>query len=681
MILFEVGAMLTSYVVIRVFEGISKSRTRLQLPSPQPAKSSSTNQQTAMREIVTSVEDEKVLLRRLEVSTASMGLSTLRQFFYPPLAPFSLAVYIYTNLPFMKHAEKSILKEKKVDVDVLFFIGNTLTLSLGQYFTATFGVWLLYLGRYLVKNAKDRSEKVLITEFNRSPGKVWIRNKNGIEMEVFTNQVQKGDIVVINTGEIVPVDGKVVEGHATLDQRALTGESQPVEKTIGDDIFASTLLIRGQLSIETSQSGQETAIAKIGEILQQTTNFKSKNSLQGEIWANEVNLSTLMISTFMLPIFGVVKSTIFLNSHMGNNIRVLGPLGTLNYITAASRKGILVKDGRVLEALNRVDTIFFDKTGTLTEDKLSVSKIITLRLGEEKTVLTYAAAAEQHFTHPIALALLEKARSMKLSLPEAEDTFYHLGYGISLKLEGRTVHVGSPRFLDEMEIPLPAFMYATLSQAHKNASSLVMVAVDYQVIGAIEIISKLRPEVFNMIHQLRELGINHFIVISGDHQQATRKVADRLGIKTYYYDALPEDKAQIVQQLQAQGRSVCFVGDGVNDAIAMKQADVSVSLRGGAAITADAADIILLEGNLCRFVDLFVIAQALAMNLVNNLVLSTFPGLINVTGAFIFHFSILTSLLIGGGFGLLGVGNAAVPLMEIKDKTQEEPAKLQERKA
>ncbi len=653
--ILTVGIVLTTYLGIRLGEKVK-------------TKQLTQKKQKQQKTLVVKKEEENFKKYR-KITIASMGLAIIGQFIYPALLPLSLGVIIYTTIPYMRQVEKALLKERKINVDVLFFTADMITLALNQYFTAALGIWMIYEGRQAVEKAQGRSKKIMTNIFDQQPRNVWIL-KDNVEIEIPLEDVKIDDILVINTGEVIASDGIIVDGFATIDQHALTGESQPVEKILGDQVLASTFIMTGKIHVKIEKSGKYTAIAKIGQILEDSTNFKSKIQLKGEEMADKATLPMFLLSAITFPIFGAASTVVFINSHMGVRVRIFAPLGTLNYITFAAHKGILIKDGRALESLNDIDTVVFDKTGTLTHEQPVVGTIILSDKYEENEILAYAAAAERKFSHPIAKAILQKAEDYNLILPDIDESDYKIGYGVTVNWDNKTVKVGSLRFMTMEGLSIPNNIKTKESELYNKGSSLVFVAINNKVSGAIEIQPQVRPEVEGIIAGLRQQGIKHLAIVSGDHQQPTKNLAEKLNMDDYYYDVLPENKAKIVEELQNKGHSVCFIGDGINDVVAMKKADVAISLSGATSIATDMADIVLMDGSLSHLCELFEISKKLDKNLQNTLLYSIIPGIINLSGAFLFHFSILTSFIINGASGLVTLDNVVQPLKKISNKDQ-----------
>jgi len=657
--LIEVGLIFAVYMGVRLNDYRKSKKRKTTLPVEQYQET----KEIAMREMTE--KKRQYYTQMTKLSKVSMGLSAVRQFIFPALAPISLGLFIYTSIPLMRSVEKLLVKERRVNVDVLYFFGDILTIALNQYLAAAFELWIFHASKEAVEKTRSESEKLLLNVFEQQPSQVWI-SKGNVEINISLEEVKVNDILVVNTGEIIPVDGIVTEGMATVDQRALTGESQPAEKEVGERVFASTLVITGKIYVKVEQSMEETTIAKIGQLLTHSAHFKSSIQLKGETWANQATLPMFVIAGIMLPTIGAMSTVVFIRSHIGNRIRFLAPLGTLNYLALASHQGILVKDGRVFESLINVDTVLFDKTGTLTQEQPEVGRIIVCDPHGEDEILTYAASAERKFTHPIAKAILQKADENHLILPEIEDASYQMGYGVTVQLENRTIRVGSSRFMTKEGITIPKTINEAQALSHAKGHSLVLVAVNHQIGGAIEIQPMIRPEIKEIINGLRQRGVKHIAIVSGDHKQPTQKLAQELGMDGYFYDVLPENKAEIVEQLQQEGKSVCFVGDGINDAIAMKKANVSISLRGASSIATDTAEVVLMDGSLSHLCDFFDMSKNLNTNLHNSLVLTLIPSGLNVCGAFLFNFNILTALLINTGFMVMGFRNANNPLREIE---------------
>jgi heavy metal translocating P-type ATPase len=602
----------------------------------------------------------------LAICTASLPLAAIAQFAFPPLLPFSAALFAYTAIPSFRGAYQVLFKERRLGVDVLDSIVVMGCLATLQVFPGAILAWCLSVGRYLVRRTEDNSKKLLLGAFGKQPRYVWLL-KDGIEIEMPLDRLEKGDIVVVHTGEMVPVDGIIVEGLAMIDQHALTGESTPAEKGVGDRVFASTVLVAGKVHVGVEKSGSETATAKIAQILNDSAGYKLASQHKGEQIADKVVIPTLGLGGLAFATLGPMGAVAVVNSDLGTGIRMAAPLAMLSTLALCAQKGVLVKDGRALDLLCEVDTVLFDKTGTLTRERPEVGRMIAANGLDALQILRFAAAAERRFHHPIALAILQKAEEKGLRLPLTDATQYKVGYGITVGIDGHRVRVGSRRFMELEGVPLTREVEEALDEVHRQGHTMVMVAVDDELGGALELRASIRPEVRGIVQGLRERGINHIAIISGDHEAPTRRLAEELGMDRYFAQVLPADKADYVEKLQREGRKVCFVGDGINDAIALKKANVSISLRGATSIATDTAHVVFMEQSLGKLCELRDIARDLERNVRNSWLMILGPNLACIGGVFTLGFGIGASVLTNNVAALAALANGLLPMRRVAE--------------
>jgi Cu2+-exporting ATPase len=600
--------------------------------------------------------------RDFVIASASFVVVTFGTLVYSPLTIISIAGYIYITVPIWKKGYYSLFKRHQLNMSVLDSIALPSIFLTGHYFLAGMGYWFYSLSEVMLLKTEDTSRKSLISIFGEQPNFVWVL-KDDIEIEIPFDTLQVGDIVVVNAGEMIPVDGIISKGIASIDQHILTGESQPSEKGEGEQVFASTVLLSGKIHIQVEKAGKDTVAAKIGEILIATIDFKTAIQSRGQKIADSSVLPTMVTSVLALPVAGLTGTATVLLSCIGDNVRIISPLSVLNFLRIASAQGILIKDGRALELLSQVDTVVFDKTGTLTQEQPHIGKIYTFQNYQEHEVLMYAAAAEYKQKHPIAKAILQAANERKLNLPAIEEATYEIGYGIKVTFSNQTIQVGSARFMEMEGMALSEKIKPILSDAHESGHSLVMIAVDRQIVGAIELHATIRPEVKNIIKELHQRRIAVHI-ISGDQEKPTQRLAKELGIDNYFANTLPENKADLIQQLIDEGKVVCFVGDGINDSIALKKAHVSISLKGASTVATDTAQIVLMDASLKHLCQVFNIADELDKNLNTGLVTTIVPGIATIGGVFLLHLGIVSAIVIFNTGLLVGVGNSMLPLLK-----------------
>lgn len=592
-------------------------------------------------------------LRYLQVALLSVGLFAVR-FFVPAALPLGMVAYLYSAVPYMKNVERSIVRDRRVNVDVLFFVADALTLGVGSYFTAGVGLSMIHAGRHMVKRAKADSAKMVTHLFKELPDSVWIRI-DGVETLRPLAEVQVGDLVVLGSGSVVPVDGVVIEGVAQVDQSSLTGESQPAEKGAEDSVFANTIVTSGRLVIRVGRSGADTTSAQIADALLNAVNFKTGVQLKGEKWADSMSLPMLVSAAAILPFGGPVSAAVLINAHIGARILVSAPVTTLNHIREASMLGVLVKDGRALERLCDVDTILFDKTGTLTTSELEVTRVDAFGAYSAAEILQYAATAERKLQHPIAKAVLRRAERDGVSPLDPLDADYTIGYGVSVVVAGRLIRVGSHRFMSTEGLAIDGETQSRRQACQAAGNTFILVAVDDCIQGALELEAQPRPEVFHVIERLKALGISRMAIVSGDDEAPTRRLARDLGLAEYFHNVLPGDKARIVEELRAAGRVVCFVGDGINDSIALQSADVAMSIAGASSIAKDVAEIVFVDGSLRRLAEVVELSHRLNTNLRRSLAICLVPSGVNLVGAFFPQYNVLTALLLNNVFSTLGV--------------------------
>ncbi|HIE01282.1 MAG TPA: heavy metal translocating P-type ATPase [Thiotrichaceae bacterium] len=612
-------------------------------------------------------EAEKKTHEDFIAASTALGLATGGTLLYSPLSLLSVPFTIWVCIAIFRDAYQSLFKKNRVGMSVLDTIFMTGTIGTGHYFAASVGVWAYAMSRKLLLKTEDQSKQSLINVFGEQASFVWLLS-DGIEIAVPFESLLIGDIVIVYAGETIPVDGTISSGTASIDQHILTGESQPVEKEPGDDVFASTVLLSGKIEISVQKTGEQSVAVQIGKILSKTADFKNDLQSWGEEIAEKSVLPTLTLGALTLPILGATSAITILNSCFGFKMRILSPLSMLTFLNLTSQRGILIKDGRSLQLLTNIDTIVFDKTGTLTLEQPHVGSIYTYSGISENELLTYAAAAEYKQTHPIAKAILQTANKRGLNIPEIEEAKYEVGYGIKVTLSRSATHsevisVGSARFIEMENITIPAKIKAIHQSGHEKGYSFVYVAINNQLYGAIELRASIRPEAKQIISELQQRNMLVYI-ISGDNEQPTRKLAQELGIEHYFAETLPEKKADLIEKLQKEGKSVCFIGDGINDCIALKKANVSISLRGASSIATDTAQIVLMDQSLKQLVQVFDIAQNFEGNMKVNLMATILPGLMTIGGVYFLHFGIIHSIILNNIGVAAGASNAMLPLIK-----------------
>ncbi|MDM8568073.1 heavy metal translocating P-type ATPase [Thiotrichales bacterium HSG1] len=607
---------------------------------------------------------------RFVLTTATMGLAVVAQFSSIIwLTPISLFLIGYFSTSIIKEAAVAIFEDRKIKVDILDGIVISLSVLFGQIAAAAFMVWVLDLADMLLEKTRRKSRQYITSIFGEQARFAWLL-VDGQELQVKVKELQKDDIIIVSTGEQVPIDGIIVEGDAMIDQQSLTGEATPVDKHEKENVFASTVIVAGKIKVRILKTGEDTLASKIIKIINEASDYQVKLQHMGEKIADKAVIPTLGLGALGYITTGPGALLAIVNADYGTGIRIAAPIALLASLGIAAKNGLLIKDGKVFEMLKDIDVILFDKTGTLTTETPIVSNIIPTddRYQEEK-ILFYTATAEQKFSHPIATAILQKAKDRNMILPQYDDSHYYVGLGIEVKIDGDLVKVGSSRYMEREKIKIPPSIESALQKTRERGQSGILTAINNEIAGMIEFKSKIRDEAVQVIADLKREGIKEIVLISGDHDAPTRELSRKLGIDRYFAGVLPHEKADYVRLLQDEGKKVMMVGDGINDSAALSYADIGVSLKGASTIAVDVADVIFMDGSLKKFHYLFYISNVLQKNVRRSFYLIAVPNTLCIAGAFMGIFGLRGSLILNNGFNLIAAMNGMLPyrMEELKE--------------
>jgi Cu2+-exporting ATPase len=522
----------------------------------------------------------------------------------------ALPLIAYNAVPILKRAMKVLREEHRLNVDFLDSLAVTISTLQGNLFTSAFMTALIHLGDFIRDLTAAKSRRAMTALLAYQKKKAWVlRNKRKIEIRV--NAIVIGDTVIIYAGGLIPVDGEVVKGRATVDQQTITGESSPVEKRVGDKVYAATVLGEGKLYVRAERVGNQTTAAQIVQMVEGAPVGETRMQNYAEKFADRLVAPSLAVAGGFYALSPDVNRLVsMIITDYGTGIRVAAPTSVLASMRLAARHGILIKGGRHMEKLNQVDTVVFDKTGTLTGGDLRLLDIDSFddRHFPPRHILALAAAAEARLTHPVAQAVLTKAHEWRIQIPDRDESRYYIGLGVEVQVNGFLVQVGSERFMRQKGVSLDSASGKLNQQSAQGYSSLLL-AVDEGLKGIITYSDLIRPESSTVLNVLRNRGVRDLIMLTGDNRTVAVSVAGQLGLTQFFSDVLPEEKAEIVQQLQKQGRVVAMVGDGINDSPALAYADVGIAMKNGADIAHQAADVVLMEENLWKLINAFDISK------------------------------------------------------------------------
>jgi heavy metal translocating P-type ATPase len=551
--------------------------------------------------------------------------------------------------PILWRAGKSLLV-RRLDADVLVAIAVVAASSIGEFVAAGEVALIMLLGAQLEDYTTRRARRSLGSLLSLAPATARVR-RDGVETEVAADQLRVGDLVVVRAGERVAVDGRVRQGCAAVDQAPVTGESVPVEKGPGDEVFIGSLAESGALVVEATRVGEDTTLARIAQLVETAQQREAP-----------IQRTLDRFAAWLVPVMLGVSALVFaVTQDITRAITVLivacpcalilaSPTAVMAAIGRAARAGVLIKGGQHLEAAGRLHTIVFDKTGTLTVGQPEVTDVRRFCEHSEAELVEMAAVAEKLSGHPVARAILRKADALGLTASDPSWFQTHHGRGVAAGHNGRRLAVGHRGLMADLAVPIPEGLQAHIDERHHAGHTTLVVAHDGRVCGTICVADTVRARAEEAIRALRALGVERVVMLTGDNRRVALNIAGRLGLDEVIAEVLPEQKAQQIEALKTgqRGPGVAMVGDGINDAPALAMADVGIAMGvGGTDVANEAAHIALMADDLSRIafaVDLsrralWIIKQGLWFALIYNvtMVWSAAAGHLGMIGGAIAH--------------------------------------------
>lgn len=553
---------------------------------------------------------------RMVIGGLALGLLGVRRYVFarPPLLGPSgrvvaTGVTIFTGYPFLRGALRS-LRSGKAGTDALVSAATVASLILRENVVALTVLWLLNIGEYLQDLTLRRTRRAISELLRGSQDTAWVRLTEGpdagTEVQVPIDTVQIGDEVVVHDHVAIPVDGEVVDGEAVVNQSAITGENLPVSVGVGTHVHAGSVVVRGRLVVRAQAVGNQTTIGRIITRVEEAQHDRAPIQTVGENFSRRFVPTSFIVSAITLAVTGDVRRAMTM-------LLIACPcavgLATPTAISAAigngARRGILIKGGSHLEQAGRVDAIVFDKTGTLTVGRPVVTNIVAMHNDwEPEQVLAYAASSEIHSRHPLAEAVIRSTEERHISIPPHEECEVLVGLGMRTWADGRTLLLGSPSLLQSENVKVSKKAKDWVVKLRRQAETPLLLAVDGTLVGLISLRDEVRPEAAKVLRELRANGIRRVVMLTGDHPDIAQVVADELGIDEWRAEVLPEDKLEVVRDLQSQGYIVGMVGDGINDAPALAAADIGIAMGlAGTDVAVETADVALANDDLHRLLD------------------------------------------------------------------------------
>ncbi len=565
-----------------------------------------------------------------------------------PVDPAWISV-IVCGFPIVFVAVYRLIFLRKISTPFLISTAMIASIAIGEIFAAGEVAFIMAIGELLEEKTIDRAKKGISSLIKLVPKKARkILADEAREEMLEIELVKSGDILRVLPGEAIPVDGIILAGNTSVDQSIISGESLPIDKTVGDSVFCGTINRFGVIEIKTTKIGEDSSLQKLIRLIQEAESNKAPMQRIIDKWAN-----------WLVPIaFFIAVAVYFLTLDVVRGVTILvvfcpcalvlaTPTAIMAAIAQAAKHGVIIKSGAALEKMGKVDCITFDKTGTLTQGKLTVSDVVSFiqELSEDE-LLEIAASAESHSEHPLGKAIVSYAKKQDLKIHDIKDFRMIPGKGISAYVYDKCILAGTSKYLMEEDVQIDEKMLEILNKFCRQGKGIILVSSENVCIGIVALSDALRDTTKTVIENLKKMKVE-VIILTGDHEQTAKYLANQIGVETVYADLLPAKKVEMIEKFKQENLIVCMVGDGVNDAPALKTADVGIAMGAmGSDIAIDAADIALMGDDISKVPYLkhlsnstlktikFNIAMSMCINF-TGITLSVLGILGPVTGAFV----------------------------------------------
>lgn len=559
------------------------------------------------------------------VRIVTVGIASLLFYLNVIPLPILIIAMAFGLYSLVKTAALDIIKEKKIGTELFITIAVIVSILGKEYLAGAVVLMIILIAEYIASASTEKA-RASIKELIGSVPKTAIVKKENQEITVQITDLKIGDIVLVKAGEKIPVDGKVVAGDGSVNQAPITGESVPQEKKIESEVFAGTILEIGALDIQMTKAGTDTVFSRIISLVEDAESQQAP-----------IEKFTDKVASWLIPVvFIFVGAVYFFTRDVKLVIALLiftspaelglaTPLVTISAIARAAKEGILVKGGLFLEELAKVTTIVFDKTGTLTVGRPMVNKIEIVDTSySEHQLVQFAATVDRRSSHPLAKAILSYADNLKLTYGEPTDFEVIKGRGVSAKIDGKTVLLGNKPFMEESKIPI--------SNTSENfTDTAIYLSVENKLAGVFYVSDAIREGAKEMIEGLRKSGIKNIVMLTGDNAETAKYVSNQIGITDYRANLLPEDKINIIKELQKDGSKVAMVGDGINDAPALVQANIGIAMGAmGTEAAMEAADIVLMQDKLEKIAKTRAISKRAFRTIKENIFVGV--GVVHIVG-------------------------------------------------
>lgn len=555
----------------------------------------------------------------------TVGMACLLFYFDVIPLPILIAAMAFGLYSLVKTAVLDIIKERKIGTELFITIAVIISVLGKEYLAGAVVLMIILIAEYIASASTEKARASIKELIGSVPKTAIVKNKNS-ELIVQITDLKIGDIVLVKAGEKIPVDGKVIGGSGSVNQAPITGESVPQEKTAGSEAFAGTILELGALDIEMTKAGLDTVFSRIIALVEEAESQQAP-----------IEKFTDKVASWLIPVVFIFVGTVYFFTRDVKLVIALliftspaelglaTPLVTIAAIARAAREGILIKGGLFLEELAKVTTIVFDKTGTLTVGSPIVNSVEILDpVYNENQLVQFAASVDRRSSHPLAKAILSYADKLKLTYGEPENFEVVKGRGVSAKIDGKSVLLGNKLFMEESKVPVS-------KSSESNTDTAIYLSVNNKLAGIFYIFDAIREGAKEMIEGLRKSGIQNIIMLTGDNPETAKHVANQIGITDFRANLLPEDKINIIKELQKDGSKIVMVGDGINDAPALVQANIGIAMGAmGTEAAMEAADIVLMQDKLEKIAKARAISKRAYRTIRENIFVGV--GVVHVIG-------------------------------------------------
>lgn len=569
------------------------------------------------------METKKLLI--IVLSLIMLGAGLYLEFFLNNDLLAQIAFFIVVLIAGYEILKKAIISifRLKFNMNVLMSLAAIGSFLIGHGEEGASVMFLFFIAEFLEEYASERAKKSIDSLLKITP-ETAIVLVNGKEKIKHVHEIKIGDIIIVKPGDRIPLDGIVTKGISSVNQAPITGESMPISKKIGDSVFAGTINEDSYLEIKVTKKSDQTVISKIAKFVENAQKKKSKTEIFVDKFARYYTPIVILASilTVIIPVFILglsfqtwfYRALVLLVVSCPCAMAISTPVSIVSAITSAAKNGVLIKGGSYIEEIKKEKVIVFDKTGTLTEGKPEITEIIALNNYSEKELLTIAASLESKSNHPLAVPIIKRAEISKIKLENVMDFKSISGKGLKGKIKGKLFYIGNKTFFSELNINIPN---KDIEKLENQGKTLVLISNNSHIIGIITLMDKIREDAKETIKNIKERGVRT-VMLTGDNKKVANAIAEKLGIDEVYSELLPENKAEIIDELLKKYNHVIMVGDGVNDAPALAKAHVGIAMGGnGSDIAIETADIVLMKDDLSKIVYLIDLSNK-TMNVVKQ---------------------------------------------------------------